>query len=70
MLSRAAEKAETLAKYGDFSGYRALGFSEEEIAAMEKAYYEEQFSARLKIAQQKARYGDTGELLELLGLGK
>lgn len=70
LLSRAAEKAETLAKYGDFSGYRALGFSEEEIAAMEKAYYEEQFSARLKIAQQKARYGDTGELLELLGLGK
>jgi len=35
---------------------------------MEQAYYEEQFAKRLKIAQQKARYGDSSELLALLGM--
>ena len=32
------EKAELLAGIGDFSGYRALGYTDEEIAALEKAY--------------------------------
>lgn len=31
-------KAETLAQYGDFSGYKALGYSDAEIAAMTAAY--------------------------------
>lgn len=68
IYTRALDKAEALAKLGDFSAYRALGYSEAEIAAMEKAYDEKQFSTRLKIAQQKARYGDASELLALLGL--
>ena len=69
LYARAIEKAEILASVGDFSGYKAMGYSEEEIAAMEKAYFEKQFSERLKIAQQKAKYGDSSELLALLGLG-
>lgn len=36
--ARALEKAQTLAKYGDFSGYGALGYSAQEIAAMKTAY--------------------------------
>ena len=32
------EKAELLAGIGDFSGYKALGYTEEEIAALEQAY--------------------------------
>jgi hypothetical protein len=31
-------KAQTLAQYGDFSGYRELGWTDEQIAAMEAAY--------------------------------
>ena len=35
---RALQQAETLAQSGDFSGYRALGYSESQIAAMENEY--------------------------------
>jgi hypothetical protein len=35
---RALEKAENLAKYGNFSGYAALGYTQEEIAAMKAEY--------------------------------
>ena len=34
----AADKAETLAGFGDFSGYKALGYSDSEIAMMQAAY--------------------------------
>lgn len=33
-----ADKAATLAQYGDFSGYKALGYTDEQIAAMENYY--------------------------------
>lgn len=36
--SQALQKAETLAAYGDFSGYAALGYTAAEIAAMKTAY--------------------------------
>lgn len=36
--NRLSAIAQTLAAYGDFSGYRALGFTEEQIAAMKAAY--------------------------------
>ncbi|MBR2927565.1 MAG: hypothetical protein IKC24_00200 [Oscillospiraceae bacterium] len=36
---RQMEKAELLASIGDFSGYRALGLTDEEIAALENAYW-------------------------------
>ena len=37
--SAALEKAQTLAAYGDFSGYKALGYTDAEIAAM-KSYWD------------------------------
>lgn len=42
---KALEKAKTLAATGDFSGYRALNYSEEEIASMERAYQSAQAAA-------------------------
>ena len=36
--SQAADRAETLAAYGDFSGYKALGYSDEEISRMKAAW--------------------------------
>lgn len=35
---KAAQKAETLAKYGDFSGYGALGYTPEEVQSMKSAW--------------------------------
>lgn len=37
-------KAKLLAAYGDFSGYKALGYSDSEIALMQKAYQADQAS--------------------------
>jgi superfamily II DNA/RNA helicase len=39
--NKALAKAETLAAYGDFSGYKALGYSDEEIAKMKAAWDKE-----------------------------
>jgi hypothetical protein len=36
--NRMAEQADTLAKYGDFSGYAALGYSPEQIADMRRTW--------------------------------
>lgn len=36
--ARALERAQTLAQAGDFSGYRALGYSDQEIASLQNAY--------------------------------
>lgn len=36
--NRALERAQTLAQAGDFSGYRALGYSDQEIANLQNAY--------------------------------
>lgn len=44
---QALRKAETLAAAGDFSGYRALGYSDQEIQAMGDAYTRDQAAARL-----------------------
>lgn len=35
---KAIQKAETLAKYGDFSGYGALGYTQEEVQSMKNAW--------------------------------
>ena len=35
---QAEDQAQTLAKYGDFSGYKALGYTDAQIALMEAAY--------------------------------
>ena len=36
--SKAASQAQTLAQYGDFSGYKALGYTDSQIAAMKKQW--------------------------------
>lgn len=36
--NRALERAQTLAQAGDFSGYKALGYSDSEIASLQNAY--------------------------------
>ncbi len=43
--ARALERAQTLAAAGDFSGYKALGYSDEEIAALKAAYERAQAAA-------------------------
>ena len=47
----ALQKAETLAAYGDFSGYKALGYTDAQIAQMKSAY---------QTAAQKASSGGSG----------
>lgn len=44
--NRALEKAQTLAAGGDFSGYKALGYTDQEIAGLKSAYNKAQASAR------------------------
>ena len=46
---QALNKAETLAAYGDFSGYKAMGYSDEQISNMKSAY-----DAQMALAQAKA----------------
>ena len=44
--NRALAKAKTLAAGGDFSGYKALGYTDQEIAGLKSAYNKAQASAR------------------------
>lgn len=44
--NRALAKAQTLAAGGDFSGYKALGYTDREIAGLKSAYNKAQASAR------------------------
>ena len=45
--ARALEKAQTLAAGGDFSGYKAMGYSDQEIANLKNAYDREQAAGLL-----------------------
>lgn len=44
--ARALEKAQTLAAAGDFSGYKALGYTDQEIAGLKAAYDRQAAAAR------------------------
>ena len=44
--NRALAKAQTLAAGGDFSGYKALGYTDQEIAGLKSAYNKAQASVR------------------------
>lgn len=44
--NQALAKAQTLAAAGDFSGYKALGYTDQEIAGLKSAYNKAQASAR------------------------
>ncbi len=46
--SKALAKAQTLAAAGDFSGYREMGYTEEEVAALKAGYDRDQAAAALK----------------------
>ena len=52
---QALNKAETLAAYGDFSGYKAMGYSDEQISNMKSAY-----DAQMALAQAKATKSSSG----------
>lgn len=48
--SKALQQADTLAQYGDFSGYKALGYTDAQISQMQKVWQIQQ-----ALAQQKAK---------------
>ena len=52
---RQMEHAELLASIGDFSGYKALGYSDAEIAALEKAYAAEHAAKNSSSGSSKAK---------------
>ena len=58
--NRAMAKAQTLAAVGDFSGYKALGYTDQEIAGLKSAYNKAQASVRSgSDAQIGNRHGDS-----------
>lgn len=64
--NRALAKAQTLAAGGDFSGYKALGYTDQEIAGLKSAYNKAQASAQAgKLAGYYADWmknqGDSGD---------
>jgi hypothetical protein len=54
--NRALAKAQTLAAGGDFSGYKALGYTDQEIAGLKSAYNKAQASVR-----SGGNQGDSGD---------
>ena len=58
--NRALDRAQTLAQAGDFSGYRALGYSEAEIASLQNAYNRAQAAAALSRSSEGTD-GDSGD---------
>ena len=53
--NKALAKAQTLASAGDFSGYKDLGYTDDEIAVMKRAYQEDK-----ALKQKKASGGGSG----------
>lgn len=58
--SRALEKAQTLAAAGDFSGYKALGYSDAEISNLKTAYDRSQAVALLSSSSSSSSSGSSG----------
>ncbi len=52
-------KAQTLAQAGDFSGYRELGYTDAEIASMQKAYNDAMKPTYIYVPQYKEEYDTT-----------
>ena len=48
---RALRKAETLAQFGNFSGYKDLGYTDAEIALMEQAYRQQMAAANTRVSE-------------------
>lgn len=58
--NRALEKAQTLAAAGDFSGYKALGYTDAEIANLKSAYDKAQAAARVSYSGGGSSGGSSG----------
>jgi hypothetical protein len=58
--NRALAKAQTLAAGGDFSGYKALGYTDQEIAGLKSAYNKAQASVRSDWMKNQGGSGDSG----------
>ena len=58
--NRALAKAQTLAAGGDFSGYKALGYTDQEIAGLKSAYNKAQASARSGGGPSRGDSGNSG----------
>lgn len=54
--NKAAQQAEMMASYGDFSGYKALGYTDSQIASMRQAYQIAQ-TAKAKSGRSGSRGG-------------
>lgn len=61
--SKALQQADTLAQYGDFSGYKALGYTDAQISQMQKAWQIQQALAQQKSSgtTRKASGGSDGD---------
>ena len=57
---QAEQKAQTLASAGNFSGYKALGYSDAEISLLKTAYDREMAAAQAKAATNSSRGGSSG----------
>lgn len=57
--SKALQQADTLAQYGDFSGYKALGYTDAQISQMQKAWQIQQAIARQKSKSSGSSSGST-----------
>ena len=58
--NRAMAKAQTLAAGGDFSGYKALGYTDQEIAGLKSAYNKAQASVRSGGGSSRGGSGNSG----------
>ena len=61
---QAEDKANTMAQYGDFSGYKALGYTDAQIALMEAAYQATQANKRSGARRSGSSGGTTGSITQ------
>lgn len=61
---QALAKAQTLAAGGNFSGYKALGYTDEEIASLKSAYDREQAAAAVARRSEGSGGGDTARVVD------
>lgn len=63
--NRAAQQAEIMAAYGDFSGYKALGYTDAQIGQMRQAYQIQQAAKAKSGSSGGKKSGDSGMKLSV-----
>ena len=63
--NRAAQQAEMMASYGDFSGYKALGYTDAQIGQMRQAYQIQQAAKAKSGSSGGKKSGDSGMKLSV-----